>query len=45
MHAIAISMYKSDLCDRILDLDKSIQCYVDIKATLQQGMSQHKFEG
>jgi hypothetical protein len=45
MHATTISMYKSDLCDKILEVAKSYQCYVDIKVNLQQGMSQQKLEG
>jgi hypothetical protein len=44
MHTTTISMYKSDLCHRILEVAKSNQCYVDIKVNLQQGMSQQKFE-
>jgi hypothetical protein len=40
MHATTISMYILDLCERILDVSISYQCYVDIKATLQQGMLQ-----
>jgi hypothetical protein len=39
MHVTTISMYKLDLCDIILEFFKSNQCYVDIKATLQQGMT------
>jgi hypothetical protein len=45
MHATTISMYKSDLCDTILEVPRSYQCYVDIKETLQQGMSQQSLEG
>jgi hypothetical protein len=33
------------MCDIILEVDKSYQRYVDIKVNLQQGMSQHEFEG
>jgi hypothetical protein len=45
MHATPISMYKSDLCEKILEVSKSDQHYVDIKENLQQGMLQQKFEG
>jgi hypothetical protein len=33
-----------ELCDRILEVAKSALCYVDIKATLWQGMSLHKLK-
>jgi hypothetical protein len=45
MHAITISMYKSNLSDKILEVPKSDQCYVDIKVSLQPSFSQHKLEG
>jgi hypothetical protein len=45
MHATTISMYKFDLCDRILEVSKLDPRYVDIKATLQKGMLQKKIEG
>jgi hypothetical protein len=45
MHATTISMYKSDLSDKILEVSKSDQRYVDIKENLQQGKLQQKFEG
>jgi hypothetical protein len=45
MHATTISMYKSDLCDKISEVAKSYQCYVDIEVKLQQGISQQQFEG
>jgi hypothetical protein len=45
MHATTIKMYKSDLCDIILEVSKSDHCYVDIKATLQEGMLQQNLEG
>jgi hypothetical protein len=45
MHATTISMYQIDFCDRILEFSKSYMRYVDIKANLQQGMSQHNLEG
>jgi hypothetical protein len=45
MHATIVSMYQSDLGHRILEVSKLDQRYVDIKEALQQGMSQHKFEG
>jgi hypothetical protein len=44
MHATTISMYKSYLGDKILEFSKSNQCYVDVKANLQQGKLQQKFE-
>jgi hypothetical protein len=44
MHATTISMYKLDLCDKILEVSKSDLCYVDIKVTLQQGMSQQNLK-
>jgi hypothetical protein len=34
MHATTISMYKLYLCDVILEVSKSNQCYVEIKVTL-----------
>jgi hypothetical protein len=40
MHATTISMYKFDLCDRILEVSQSDMCYVNIKENLHQGMSQ-----
>jgi hypothetical protein len=40
MHATTISMYQTNLCDKILEVAKSDLRYVDIKANLQQGMSQ-----
>ena len=40
MHATTISMYKLDLCDKILEVSKSDLCYMDIKVNLQQAMSQ-----
>ena len=45
MHATTISMYKSYLCDKNLEVSKSDQCYVDIKVNLQQDMSQQNLEG
>jgi hypothetical protein len=45
MHATTISMYKSYLSDRILEVSKSDQHYVDIKMNLHQGMLQRKFKG
>jgi len=45
MHATTINMYKSYLSDKILEVAKSDQCYVDIKENLQQSMSQQKLEG
>jgi hypothetical protein len=45
MHATTISMYQTYLCDKILEVSKSDLCYMDISVTLQQGMSQPKFEG
>jgi hypothetical protein len=45
MHVIAISMCDLDLCDGILEVSKVDLHYVDIKVNLQQGTSQHKFEG
>jgi hypothetical protein len=45
MQVTTISMYQKNLCDKILEVSKYDLCYVDIKATLQQSMSQHKFEG
>jgi hypothetical protein len=45
MHATTISMYQTYLCDRILEVSKSDLRYEDVKATLQQGMSQWKFQG
>jgi hypothetical protein len=44
MHATTISMYQLYLCDIILEVSKSDLCYLDIKVTLQHGMSQKKFE-
>jgi hypothetical protein len=44
MHATSIIMYKlSYLSGKILEVSKSDQCYVDIKANLQQGKLQQKF--
>jgi hypothetical protein len=34
IHATVIIMYKSYLCDIILEVAKSAQCYLDIKVTL-----------
>jgi hypothetical protein len=45
MQVTTISMYQTDLCDIILEVSKSYLHYMDISVTLQQGMSQHKFEG
>lgn len=45
MHVTTVSMYESDLCDRILEVAKSDQYYVDIKANLQQGISLQKLDG
>jgi hypothetical protein len=45
IHATTISMYKTKLSDRILEVVKSDQRYVYTKVNLHQGMSQHKFEG
>jgi hypothetical protein len=45
MHATTISMYQADLCEIFLKVFKSDLSYMDIKTTLQQGMSQQKFEG
>jgi hypothetical protein len=45
MHATTISMYQTNLHDRILEVAKSDQHYMDISATLQQGMSQQNLEG
>jgi hypothetical protein len=39
MHATTISMYKTYLSDRILEFANSDQCCVDIRTSLQQGMS------
>jgi galactokinase/mevalonate kinase-like predicted kinase len=44
MHAIAISMYKSVLKDKILEAAKSDQKYMEIKKKLQQGILQHQIE-
>jgi hypothetical protein len=44
MHATTISMYQTDLCDKILEVSKSDLCYVDIKVNLQQGMSQQNLK-
>jgi hypothetical protein len=44
MHATTISMYQTDLCDRILEVSKSDLCYMDISVTLQQGMSQQSLK-
>jgi hypothetical protein len=40
MHATAISMYQKYLCGKILEVARSYLRYMDISATLQQGMSQ-----
>jgi hypothetical protein len=40
MHAITVSMYKSNLCDMILEVAKLDQHYEELKETLQKGMSQ-----
>jgi hypothetical protein len=45
MHATTISMYQTDLCNKILEVSKLDMFYVDIKVNLQQGMSQHNLEG
>jgi hypothetical protein len=45
MHSTIIRMYKSYLSDKILEVSKSDQRYVKIKANLQRSMSQQKFEG
>jgi hypothetical protein len=45
MYATFFSMYQTNLCDRILEVAKSDLLYMDISVTLQQGMSQQKFEG
>jgi hypothetical protein len=44
IHAITIRIYKLDFCDRILEVSRSNLHYVDIKAKLQQGMSQHNLK-
>jgi hypothetical protein len=44
MHATTISMYQTDLCDKILEVSKSDLCYMDISVTLQQGMSQQNLK-
>jgi hypothetical protein len=44
MHASTISMYVSDLKDRIIEATKSDQLYVQARDTLQQGKIQHKFK-
>jgi hypothetical protein len=44
MHDMTIIMYKLDLRKKILEVFKSNLRYVDIKVTLQQGMSQQKLE-
>jgi hypothetical protein len=45
MHATTIIMYQKNLCDKILEVGKSDLRYVDIKANLQQGMSQWNLKG
>jgi hypothetical protein len=45
MYATTISMYQTYLHDKILEVSKSDLRYMDISVTLQQGMSQPKFEG
>jgi hypothetical protein len=44
MHATTISMYKSDLKDKILEAAKSDQQYMAIKEKFQQGILQQKIE-
>jgi hypothetical protein len=44
MHATTISMYKSDLKDRILEVAKLDQHYLQTKETLQQGNFQQKIK-
>jgi hypothetical protein len=44
MHATTISMYQSDLKDRILEAAKSDQKYMELKEKLQQGNLQQKVE-
>jgi hypothetical protein len=45
MHATTISINQKKMCNRILEVAKSDLCYVDLKANLQQGMSQQNLEG
>jgi hypothetical protein len=44
MHATTISMYQSDLKDKILEAAKSDQKYMELKEKLQQGNLQQKVE-
>jgi hypothetical protein len=44
MHATTISMYTSDLKERILEAEKSNQHYVQIKEKLQQVIFQQKIK-
>jgi hypothetical protein len=44
MLATTISMYQSDLKDRILEAAKSYQKYVEVKEKIQQGNLPHKIE-
>jgi hypothetical protein len=45
MHDTTISMYNSDLSEKLLEVSKSYQHYVNINENLQQGVSRKKLEG
>jgi hypothetical protein len=44
MHATTISMYQTDLRDRIIEVAKSDQRYEELREKLQQGILQQKLE-
>jgi hypothetical protein len=44
LHSTTISMYQSDLKDKIIEASKANLQYKELVAKIQQGILQHKFE-